>query len=340
VTRIKVCEGTVTAACFAPETGDVFLGSEFGHIYCFRPLQREVVRLPTEYSFGVVSLATDPKGTMVVAVTKTAQSREGRQLSSYVRSRCGMTWCVENRPIESAGEAWLTPVVVYDGGYEVGLWNGEDLCLLQAERGGVVEKRRRVVVEDRGVFCGAALLLHCRPGGAAGLNILMIVDDNLWCHSMVVDGNLWCRYSIPRAQTFCVRLGWPLSIPRACPLHTVPVSWWQEDPQKLELAGLGETGTLSWTALETSESSLQVRTRNVNTHPDSYLAATIYRAGHVAAVSRSGIDWLRCGDHRFSLLVRESIAIPDAVACFPSPATSELIVVCRDGEVVPVAVPN
>src|SRR5262249_9511517 len=68
----SVClgSGTVTAACFAPETGTVFLGFDGGAVACFRPLSGEVVPLPPDTfaprGAGVTSLAADAEGRLLV----------------------------------------------------------------------------------------------------------------------------------------------------------------------------------------------------------------------------------------------------------------------------------
>ena len=64
-------------------------------------------------------------------------------------------------------------------------------------------------------------------------------------------------------------------------------------------------------------------------HP--YVAATLVRPGLLAAVTRRGVTWLRCGSRSFTPIGLVPLPLPAALACFPSPRAGELVVVSGEG---------
>jgi tetratricopeptide (TPR) repeat protein len=319
--KILVHPGIVTAACFAPATGEVFLGYHSGQIASFRPQQEETVKLPYPRASRVMSLATDPEGKLVVALRD--QEPENRHLSSYTRGSDGRFQLHASRTTNEPAN-WLTPIVHLEGNDSLlSMWDGKDLQIL---RGPSLILMERLDNFAAAVSPTIALYLPITQRRLGEFNILM-VDRNSLFH-LGSD----CLYSVP--------LCWKPSRAPGVALEAIPISWWQDGPEKLELAGIGEMGTLYWSALQFNENRPQIRSTNSLTGGEPYLAATILRSSCVAAITRSRIDWLRCGQQRFSLIASEKAELPSSVACFPSPATNELIIVCGDGFVARVAVPN
>jgi hypothetical protein len=108
-------------------------------------------------------------------------------------------------------------------------------------------------------------------------------------------------------------------------------------------------GTLHWSLVDVGPAEpasgldpneLRIVGRASSVRAEGYLAATIVRADLVAGVSRSHIDWLHTGDRGFVRRSTTRVNLRSAVACFPSPQTRELLVVCRDGVVVRVPMPG
>jgi tetratricopeptide (TPR) repeat protein len=325
--RIPVGEGIVTAACFAPTSGDVFLGFEYGQIVCFRPLNRQVVRLPAAYSFGVTALAADTTGEFVIALCKGEVGGPARHLSSYQRLPDGSFGSREARPLAGEGPFVLTAFVERTGAVAapaLGLWTGESRCLLQ---GALLAPRTDTQPRFPDEDVSSALLIRSSHRQGDTIRWLMVGQDSVWLYA-----------DDEAAQQ--APLGWRPSIPSGSPLKSVPVSWWKTSSDAIELAGFGETGTLYWSSLALGAGRLAVSATNASAREEPYLAAAIVHAALVAGVTRSGIDWLRCGRDRFSLVAREELPLTSAIACFPSPATNELIVVCDDGSVLPVVVPR
>jgi hypothetical protein len=75
---------------------------------------------------------------------------------------------------------------------------------------------------------------------------------------------------------------------------------------------------------------------------EAYQAVTLVRPNLLAAVGPDRIDWLRGSSGRFATYRRSPAVVghSEAVACFPSAETRELLVVRRDGILVRVPVPN
>ena len=70
-----------------------------------------------------------------------------------------------------------------------------------------------------------------------------------------------------------------------------------------------------------------------------YLAATVIRPGVIAGMKSGRIDWLRAVGSQFSLTSTTPLSLPQAVACFASAPTNELLVVSSDGVLERVPVP-
>jgi hypothetical protein len=75
----------------------------------------------------------------------------------------------------------------------------------------------------------------------------------------------------------------------------------------------------------------------------SYRLAAMLGSRRIAAVRRDGVDWFRITEPNDSPVLfprSQIISLGDAVACFSSPRTNELLVVCADGQIVRVPVPQ
>src|SRR5262249_41790953 len=110
-------------------------------------------------------------------------------------------------------------------------------------------------------------------------------------------------------------------------------SVWQ-DEDHLELAHLGETGRLHWAALRLTGAERGRVARLIRSRGRSARAASFLSPGRLAAVSASGVHWLRAGETGLHETGFTRCGLDDAVACFGSPLTSELLVLTRQGELV------
>jgi tetratricopeptide (TPR) repeat protein len=316
-TKTQIGTDTVTAACAAGESGEVFLGFQSGAVVCYRPQQDEVTRLPIELS-PVRSLAVDREGSFLVT------HQEGDlpttfDLTSCERSAAG-SYQLRYPPVVVRGAVALVPNVVKErGDYTVCTWEAGRLSYL---RGFVLTPAREEEFPDYRDYFGGSLLLppfHRPLGPATGL---VFAGNSVWCQGGSVGASL----------------GWTPSIPEGHPLRSVPLAW-HVSSGDLEVAGLSQAGGLFWSKVEIRPDSLRCAATNASAD-EGYRAATIVRPGLVVGVKSARVHWLRCGSRGFIQQVTSKVSIPSAVACFPSHPTEELVVVCADGLVVRLPIPN
>jgi hypothetical protein len=311
-----VFDGTVTAVASAPATGEVFLGFETGEVYAFRPDRSETV-LVSEAPLPVASLATDDRGACLVVLRGLGPGFAGI-ISSLERRPDGAYRNLLGYRTSELTEPWLTPVARHSEGTVFSFWEGEDLLVMSATSL-TVARRLRALVSD-----GA-------PSWALILDTEDVASSILW-HN----GPEWFLSDAER-KVSATGLHWRPERGEGSSLRSTPVSWASFAPGNLDLAGLGEFGTLHWGRLEGGE--LVAKNTLPSPTEGGYLAAAVVRDGLVAGVTRDRIEWLRCGPSKFQLWRASVLAIPSAVACFPSRPTRELVVVTRDGSVARVAIP-
>jgi len=319
-TRLRIGTGVVTAVCQAPISGELFLGFQNGEIVCFRPWSNEVVKCPYG-SYPPASLAVDPEGELVAVLYEFGDN--SAYLSSLTKYH-GMYARAERRQIHGPGPFWLTPLIVkIRGEYLVGLWNGG---MLNALRGPLLIPAFRDLVPVAQIDPSAGLVLPAYHHRDADLDAFAFGSD------------LLLFLTRPARKLHRIRLGWTPQVLQESTLRSASLSWLQRDAEHLELAGLGAHGTMHWSLLLLSDGTLAVVA--TNTSALGYLAMTIVRSGLVAGVRRSCIDWCRTGSGQFSSWMTTKISLPNAVACFPSHQTDEVLVVCADGWMVRVPVPS
>ena len=119
--------GTVSAACHAPSTGEVFLGFEGGRIYRFHAASG-VVSCLTEEHAPVTSMAVDPEGRTLVLLL--GDGPGPRQMLHLDRGAAAVGWSKQSRMIEGPGDFWLTPVLGDGSVRGVGIWNGDEMILM------------------------------------------------------------------------------------------------------------------------------------------------------------------------------------------------------------------
>jgi hypothetical protein len=107
----------------------------------------------------------------------------------------------------------------------------------------------------------------------------------------------------------------------------------------LEVVAVTGDGRLCWASLRLFN-DCRVEASCRADVPPRFLTGTILASGLVAGVHRGGVSWYRTGRERLRLVAQTQGEFGDAVACFGIPATNELLVVCREGDVVRVPVPE
>ena len=325
--RIEVEGGTVSAACHSASTGEVFLGFEGGRVYRVDVARGEVSCLADE-QLPISSMAVDPEGRTLVLLL--GEGAGPRRLVHLYRNRVPATssgWARQARMIDGPGDFWLTPVMTDGSVHAVGVWNGEEMVLM----GGVGDLSlwMRLPMPFLKTDPPAALLVPPVDGRPPTPRAVLVHDGPDICQVESMGKMVRRRY-----------LGWRPTLPEGHTLRSAPLAWLQVDPERFELAGLDREGAVHWSSLKINDAELIRTSNNISAGETVYAATTLIRAGMVAGVTRSRVDWFRCGPQAFAPIGSTELASPSPLACFPSHRTDELVVVDRDGTLACVPSPR
>jgi hypothetical protein len=336
---VKGVKNVVTATCWAPETGEIFLGFAGGQIVSYHPTTGEVTPLRVGPFLGsltnlgnpvggtklyhgdpVTGLATNPNAKMVVALSQKEGDTAARIMSFANKPNGG---CVlgESRSIPVADRAWLTPLVTYNS-HHLAMSSGEVIQLFSGPS--LVPFGHWEASTDMEDIPIAAGLLLPRLMGIGAL----FLGGGYAFH--IVD------FHEPDENPRCpVRLGWTPSVPVGSSLIAPSLAWLESSNLELELAGITEGGCLYWSQIRfDSEDKTEVITISSKcTRDEGYLAAAIIKPGYIAGVKRYRVEWLRCSAKELSKKSETKVRISSPVACYPHHATNELLLVSIDGTV-------
>ena len=312
-----LCEGTVSAVAGASETGDLFVGTASGDVWAFRPETSEVLSIAS-HDLPVASLATDPSGNHLV-VLRCHESGRG-VISSYARQPNGRYSFLNFTSLESVSSPWLTPVLGDGARKVVGIWDGESFYVLSTDTLSSLSTYP-LPPDDIPPFAGF-LEVSVRDEG----------EFRLWTHA----AREWVQIDLLDGEVHQTKVRWHPG-ERVNSLRFVPLSVFAPPGGPPEIAGLGDGGALHWAKLPLAQLTLSPP---VGTDSLTFLAVAIIRAGLVAAVSQDRVDWLRCGVPRFLPWRTTTVSTPTAVAAFASRPTSELLILCGEGTLVRVPIPE
>jgi hypothetical protein len=322
VNRVRLGAGQVTAVCAPPQGRAVFAGFASGEWAFFEPragrcFQGRAVDSPAS---AVAAMATDRLGSSVVILQ--APTSEGEALTVHPAHAAVFVERARVMLPVAAAPAWLTKIVESEGHAVVGLWHGGRLATVTTPD---LVPTGEIAVPSPAEELGAAVLLAPRSSGRPRAWMLF-VGERLW--HFAGDGDL---------QAMPVSLGWRPGAYRHDLLSPPPLSW-QMAGGRLELAGVGGDEAAHWNEVQFQDGAATVA--RASTPQTGYVAAALLGPGRVAGVRRSGIDWLRRERGQLLPWTATGMDLAGAVACFPSPLTNELLVVCRDGWLVRVPVPH
>jgi tetratricopeptide (TPR) repeat protein len=315
--RITVASGLVTAACTVASRGEVFLGFDSGEVHVVNLVQ-ETVELVTREFAPILALSAQGEGASVAILF--GVEGQPASLGYWRRGEGAKRWSGESRRIDGPGEFWLTPMISPRNFHGVGVWNGEEL--LQLGGCGSLAILQRFAMPFLKTEPPAALLLPARGNDPLANWTILLHDGPDICHVDAMGKLLRPRY-----------LGWRPTLPEGHSLRAVPLASLQVASEHLDLAGLDREGVVHWSSLRINETEL-VRNANLLSASEGYKATTIVSQRVLAAVSSTGIDWLRCGSTAFVTTSHTPAALHDALACFPSHWSEELAVVRADGSIV------
>jgi hypothetical protein len=304
--------------CAALRTGDLLLGFAGGAALCWQARTGALVSLPA-YPWPVLSVATDAAGEHLLVLR--GNGMDTTHLTSYTIHEAAYRagpW----RLVNAQGEGRLASLATVQGKNGFGLWDGATLTLL-TERDYLPYQRIEPLPISAEEFRGA----------------LAVWPDLLTWPGVLDPGGLW--YNALLSSTYCWRridIGWQAGMPAGCGLEHPPLSWLHLPGGRLEMAGVSPSGSLCWSALLVPEGA---RTAYIQAgNGDGFRAGCLIGPGEVAGVTAGHVRWMRCGPAYFTLRATTKSDLGDAVACFPGPLGSELLVVCAGGDVVRVPVPR
>jgi tetratricopeptide (TPR) repeat protein len=312
---VQVGRGTITAACQAAATAELFLGFDTGVVLGYHP-RRNQIGTVAEGPGAVVSLAVDPDGRTVVALHR---SERRAVMSCAVRRPDGSFRLRPEGHFPGIREGWLTSILPWGVDWLVGLGDGHDLLIVEAVSGtplGIVH-----LFPDAEEPPAAAILLPLGSNqGPAHDRIAVLTHDGPRWILVDVEGQLLGR-SEPAWSPAAAG-------PRPAPASTL--SWWL-DPPWLILVGLDRHGAVYATQFDLANDRPELRELRVATTDGGYLAATLCGMNTVVAVSPSRIDWLNPRGDRLQPTHSLKVCLPATIACFPTGLPQEVLVVGSEG---------
>jgi len=304
--------GTVRAVCQALETGDLFLGFQSGEVFSFHPARGEV-RLVYDDHLPVLSVATDPRGEILVVLS--CKGPEEKRCSTHRGGRL-----VASRDMKAkARDAWLAPLVLQK---TVALGIDAEIRLLDALS--LLPSRYQAIDTADLTIEGAVLLPRWDgPGKNSPGPTLLALGQGELVH--------YDNLATPHCTTWTV--GWRPEISEGTSLWRPGVSGFRKGVETMELAGVGGEGTVYWSEVEIRDGILtRVATKSFSgTEP--FQAVALIGPGLIAAVTRTTIEWHRRRGQGFDLVATKKHSLPFVVACYPHYRGNELLLICDDGTV-------
>jgi tetratricopeptide (TPR) repeat protein len=316
---IQVGLGTVTAACQATVYGELFLGFADGKVLAFSPGQNQVVPVG-DVAGTVAALAADPEGGLVVALRR---DEHASVVTSFFRQVDGSFRARLDTNFPGHLQAWLTPILCVDADSLpfIGLGDGRELLVLDASSG---LPRARVSLAAAEEPPATALLL---PGPET---------TRILTH----DGPRWILLDAQGRRIARSVATWrPVGGSRS-PRCSAPLSYTHLEGL-LKVTGLDAHGAVYSSQLWIEDGVLEVLSSLVATTHGGYLVASQSGHSRVVAVSADRLDWLGYRTDRFQLVrTLPEPGLATTVACFPSTAAEEVLVVSADGFVARIEAPR
>jgi hypothetical protein len=211
----------------------------------------------------------------------------------------------------------------------VGLGRGDELQIIDASSG-LTWRSLSLQQNEFGPPTTAILIATGPPLANSESRIYVVTHAGPHWVLLDLDGRILCQTSSPR---------WLRVEPGFDSVQSAPVTW-RYVPPFLEILGLDRTSAAYAAQLYLEDEALELLAERSAVTDGGYLAVTRGANNNVVAVSRAQIDWLGYGSDRFHVAEKLKLGLPTAVACFPSFATQETLVVCADGFIAHVAPPR
>jgi tetratricopeptide (TPR) repeat protein len=324
--RLRLGSGQVSAVAGARLSGRVFAGFSDGRIVFFDPRSELLVKLGiSEEKSPIRALATDERGDQLIARVEKAGECE---LLAFKITGASYD-LTSQRTVSRSGPSWLTPLAKQDGMSIFGIWKYENLDVVGGNN--LLSLLTGMLREtEREVRTGLVFWDSTPPADASSATVRYALPLRV---CLFVGEAVWCCKTPRRTEDCFLQLGWrPGSTLRGL-CSPPPLSWLWREPTALEFTGIdSESDSIHWSELNYSDPDRPVLANGASTRSQSsYRAAALVRPGLIAGVYDRGVDWLRRRGHSLEPSSATLLALGDAVACFPSPPTRELLVVCGEG---------
>lgn len=319
----KVGQGLVTAVAFAAEREELFLGFQSGEVLRVDPFTSEVNRLAL-YPTPVSGLAVDHAAENLAVLWKSPSRRA--VLAGYSRRPDGTFQMAEGRSERRAEHIRLASWISDTKEPIVGLWQDGRVSLL---RGPGLIPVGRVQMDDAETETEAWPMLVPVPGHEVPM-VVLVESSGRWTFGTIDGGVIGTR-----------GVGWSPTVPKVTALSQPQAAVMAAGRSRVEIAGVGEGGSLFRTVLEFTEQEQApvVVTTNLSASDLGYRAATLVRSGRVTGVTPQSVHWLRGVSTRFSRLATADHALPQVVSCHALHRTSDLLLVSRDGHLETLPMP-
>jgi tetratricopeptide (TPR) repeat protein len=306
----RIGSGVVTAVAAGLRTDEVFVGFDGGTVYCYRPGRSEVA-LVSPGIMPVVSISVAPNGSRVAVLW----DESGRAaLSTFERTPNGSYRLLLGLMIETHGSPWLTPMVATATDYEFGLWDGEEMAVMEA--GTLLSRSRFEIDPDATPTIGHLII---RPDIPEGRQLLFAAENRWYLASgLAAPAMLLCAMMGPR-------------LPPGSSLLSTPLATIWQGVNTLRLAWISDFGTLCWGSLVFADyGSIRESSWATSGTQGGYRAAGLLSSDDVVGVHGTKVDRFRESDDRLLLTRSRKCDLDGIVACVPR-QRGGLVLINSDG---------
>ena len=316
VSSLQVGRGSVTAACQASVSGEIFLGFEEGLICVVQPERNQVVELPGNHG-AVVALSVDPQGQAIAAVH---EARGGLRLCCFSKRPDGRYLARPGIPLDATERAWLTPILSMGVERLVGVGGGAVVTVYDVASGLPLFVVHVARVDGAEPWAGH--LIAVGPGATRSARDVTVLTH---------DESDWVMLDTSNNRLYPTGCKWRPGDTGAHGLLCAPISWRYAAPV-LEMVGIDQNGAVRAAEFYADGGSVQLIASRVATNEAGYIGAAHAGSNTVVAGSPLGIDWLSFSGDRFRLSQKWQKADLDfssAVACFATHSRDAFVIGSR-----------
>jgi hypothetical protein len=323
----------VTAACSAPDTGELFIGFARGDVSCYRAERGELRQILASaaksltvdelnrdrqgdqipYPGAVSALATSPQGGTLLVLRENGSGKPS--LISFKKDAFAAYSRIDECEVDVSAEAGMTAMF---GVPKYAIWDENQLLWISGASPPVIENTVAWSSSDRGRL-EAGLVLPSAGRRELPARVLLLGDNKIWNFAEYL-------HRIPPPH----RIGWTPDVPEGSGLRQPVVSWVNADLDKVEFAGISQEGSVYWSKLCLKHDAVIA----TNVAADArYRAATIIRPGLVAAVTDDAVLWIQCGKTTLTRCAKVNAPFANTVACFAHAKTEQLLLLSSNGSI-------